>query len=188
MIRSMTFAALAMAIATNARAQDASNVPLGDEYFAMKAYSEGLAEVAKSQLAAERATEPGVKAFAEKMVKDHTECNQKIAQLASSKGIPLPRAIDAVHSAAINRLAKLSGSDFDKAYLMAQIGAHKDAIHLFGHEAHKGEDAELKALASKTVPDLWAHAKMAFDLAGEKREYEKFHKIMEYAKQVMAEK
>ena len=58
---------------------------------------------------------------------------------------------------------------------MAQIGAHKDAIHLFGHESHKGEDAELKGLASKTLPDLWTHAKMAFDLAGEKREYEKFH-------------
>jgi putative membrane protein len=46
-------------------------VPLGDEVFAMKAYCEGMAEVVKSKLACEKATQPAVKAFAQQMVKDH---------------------------------------------------------------------------------------------------------------------
>ena len=187
MIRTLTFAALA-ALATNANAQDSSPVPPGDEYFAMRAYSEGTAEVAKSRLAVGRATQPGVKAFAEQMVKDHTECNDKIAEAARKKGIALPSAADPVHAACTARLAKLSGSDFDKAYLMAQIGAHKDALHLFGHEAYKGEDSELKELARKTLPTLQEHTKAAFELAGEKREYEKFRKVEQYAKEVVAEK
>ena len=145
MMRALTLAALA-ALTTQARAQDSTAVPLGDEYFAMKAYAEGLAEIAKSQLAYQKASDSGVKAFAEKMVKDHTECNEKIAELARKKGIALPTAIDAVHTTAIARLGRMSGSDFDKAYMMAQIGAHKDALHLFEHESHKGEDPELKAL------------------------------------------
>jgi putative membrane protein len=182
-IRTLALAAI-VALATNAHAQVLTSVPLGDEYFAMKAYADGLAEVVKSQLALERATQPGIKAFAERMVKDHTQCNNKIAEMARKKGI----AFDAVHTAVINRLAKMSGSDFDKAYLMAQIGAHKDALHLFDHEVWKGEDADLKELALKALPTLQDHAKSAFELAGEKQEYQKFCKIQEYAKQVMAEK
>jgi putative membrane protein len=187
MIRMLTLAGL-LVLATNARAQDSSSVPLGDEVFAMKAYSEGMAEIAKSRLACERATQPGVKEFAERMVKNHTGCNNKIAETARQKGITLPTTMDAVHTIAIARLGKLSGSDFDKTYLRAQMCAHKDALHLFGHESHKGEDADLKELAAKALPTLQDHAKMAFELAGEKAEYQKLCKIEEYAKQVMAEK
>jgi putative membrane protein len=187
MIRTLTLAVV-VALATNVRAQETPSVPLGDEVFAMKAYSEGIAEIAKSRLACERATQPGVKEFAERMVRDHTECNNKVAETARKKGIALPTAIDAVHTIAIARLGKLSGSDFDKTYLMAQMCAHKDALHLFSHESHKGEDADLKELAAKALPTLQDHAKMAFELAGEKAEYQKFCKIQEYAKQVMAEK
>jgi putative membrane protein len=186
-IRTLTLAAVA-ALATSAYAQDSSSVPLGDEYFAMKAYSEGMAEVVKSQLAIERATQPAIKAFAERMVKDHTKCNNEIVELARKKGIALPATVDPIHTAVINRMARMSGSDFDKAYLKAQMCAHMDALHLFGHESRKGEDTELKQLAHKAMATLQDHAKEAFELAGEKQEYQKFYKIHEYAKQVMEEK
>jgi len=187
MIRTLSLAVLAL-VAANARAQDSSTVPLGDEYFAMKAYASGMVEIAKSRVAMERATQPAIKAFAEQMIKDHTECNNKIVALAAKKGIALPNAIDAVHAVAINRLARMTGSDFDKTFMMAQMCAHKEALHLFEHESCKGEDSELKELATKAIPTLQQHTKMAFELAGEKAEYQKFCKIQEYAKQVMNEK
>ena len=185
MIRTLTLAALAAGLATNAIAQDSRSLTLADEYFVMRAYSDGVAEVAKSKLAVEQAGDPAVKAFAEKMVKHHGECNAKLADLAARKAITLPKGLDPVHAVAIGRMAKLTGSDFDKVYLMAQIGAHEDAIQLFGRESFKGKDDEVKELAHEAMPKLWAHAKMAFELAGEKAEYEKFHKIHEYAKEVM---
>lgn len=187
MMRALSFTAL-VAFAPMARADEPCSCSLGDEYFAMRAYADGMAEVAKSKLAREKAADAGVKAFAEKMVEDHTECNEKIAELAKKKGITLPTAIDPIHATAIGRLAKLSGSDFDKAYMMAQIGAHKSALLLFGHEERQGEDPELKELAHKALPHLEHHAKAAFEVAGEKQEGEKFCKIHEYAKQVMNEK
>lgn len=187
MIRTLTAVALFAAVAAApARAQD--TVPLEDEYFAMKAYAEGLAEIAKSKLATTKATDPAVRQFAEKLVKDHTECNRKIYDLAAKKRIPLPTAIDAVHSTALRRMETLSASDFDKAFLKAQICAHKEALHLFEHQSHKGEDADLKALAHETIPTLQDHTKSAFDLAGEQKEYAKYCKVQDYAKQVWAEK
>jgi putative membrane protein len=192
MTRTLTLAAIAL-LGTNAYAQAPAaarvpSVPLEDEFFVMKAYAEGIAEVAKSRLAMERATEPAVRQFAEKMVRDHTECDNKIVELCRRKGIALPAAIDAVHTAAINRLAMMSGSDFDKTYIKAQACAHKAALFFFEHEACKGEDQEIKDFAAKEIPTLQEHAKQAFELAGEKEEYKKFCKIQDYAKQVMNEK
>jgi putative membrane protein len=188
-MRIFTLAAVvALATVTTASGQVTSSVPLGDEYFAMRAYSDGLAEISVSQLAVSRATQPNVREFAERMVRDHTKCNNDIVELARQKGIALPVVLDAVHSAAINRLAAISGSDFDRAYLKAQMCAHMGALHLFGHEARKGEDQQLKAFADKHLATLQDHAKSSFELAGEKQEYQKLCKIHDYAKQVMAEK
>jgi putative membrane protein len=186
MIRILALGLVAV-LATNAYAQE-SSVPLGDEVFAMKAYCEGMAEVAKSKLACEKATQPAVKAFAEQMVKDHTECNNKIAEAAQKKGITLPTTLSPIHTIAIAKMAKMSGSDFDKTYLMAQKCAHVEAIQLFEHESCKGEDSELKAMATQTIPKLHEHAKEAFELAGDKAEFQKLCKIEEFAKQVMADK
>ena len=100
----------------------------------------------------------------------------------------MPATLDAVSNAAINRLATISGSDFDRAYLKAQMCAHEGALHLFGHEVRKGEDQQLKAFADKQMATLQDHAKSSFELAGEKQEYQKLCKIQDFAKQVMAEK
>ncbi len=186
-IRTLTLAAIALA-ATSSFAQETTTEPLGDEVFAMKAYSNGMAEIVKSKLALERATQPAIKAFAERMIKDHTEANNKIAEVARMKSIPLPTTLDPIHTFAIDRMGRMTGSDFDKTYMKAQVCAHKEAIHLFEHESCKGEDSELKQLAAKTIPTLEEHARMAFELAGEKSEYKKFAKIQDYAKGVMAEK
>jgi putative membrane protein len=183
MIRTLSFVAIA-ALATSASAQVVIQVPPGDEYFAMRAYAAGLAEVAKSQLAYERATQKDIKDFAEKMIRDHTDCNNKIVEVARRKGMALPATIDAVQSAMIARLSRMAGSDFDKTYMMAQACAHEAAIRLFERESCKGEDSDLKELATKAIPTLEDHAKRAFELAGDKAEYQKFCKVLDYAKQL----
>jgi hypothetical protein len=43
-------------------------------------------------------------------------------------------------------------------------------------------------MATKAIPTLQDHARMAFELAGDMAKYHKLCKIQEYAKQVMAEK
>jgi len=194
MKRTITFAAIALVAtnaygqATTAVVQNSTMVSPGDEYFAMRAYAEGIAEVALNQLAAQRASNPDIRRHAEQMVRDHIECDNKIVEMARRKGIALPAGIDAVSNAALNRLATLSGSDFDRAYLKALICSHKAALHLFHHQSAKGEDVDLKDFADKSLPMLQSHTEMAYDLAGERAEYKKLCKIQEYAKQVMAEK
>jgi putative membrane protein len=44
------------------------------------------------------------------------------------------------------------------------VSAHKDAVSLFERYGKGGDNPDLKAWASKTLPDLQGHLKMAQDL------------------------
>ena len=45
-----------------------------------------------------------------------------------------------------------------------QVSAHKEAVSLFERYAKDGDNPELKSFASKTLPHLQEHLKMAQDL------------------------
>ena len=51
------------------------------------------------------------------MVDDHTKANDQLKQVASQKGVTLPSQPDAKDKAEKARLEKMSGAQFDKAYM-----------------------------------------------------------------------
>ena len=85
--------------------------------------------------------------------------------LASQKSVTLPTELDAKHKAMHDKLSKLSGAGFDKAYMSHMVTAHKEAVALFEREAKNGTDAEAKSFAEKTLPTLREHLKMAQDVS-----------------------
>jgi putative membrane protein len=132
-----------------------------DESFVKNEASGGMAEVELGKLAAEKATNPDVKAFAERMVSDHGKANGELTQLATSKNITLPTAPDAKEKATHDRLAKLSGPAFDRAYMNMMLADHKKAVAAFKRESANGKDPDVKAFAAKTLPTLQEHLTMA---------------------------
>src|SRR5882757_61262 len=58
-----------------------------DQHFMKEAAEGGMAEVALGQLAADKASSPEVKEFAQRMVKDHSEANDQLKQIATQKGV-----------------------------------------------------------------------------------------------------
>jgi putative membrane protein len=129
----------------------------GDQPFVTAAASDGMAEVELGKLAGEKATNASVKAFAQRMVTDHSKAGDELKSLASSKQITLPAAIDAKHKAAHDRLAKLAGSEFDRAYVREMVAGHKKAVSAFTTESMSGKDSDIKAWAGKTLPTLREH-------------------------------
>jgi putative membrane protein len=57
----------------------------------------GMTEVEAGQLALRKAQQSDVKAFAERMVKDHSKANEELKQIAAAKGVTLPRQLDRKH-------------------------------------------------------------------------------------------
>jgi putative membrane protein len=150
--------------APGTRAADAgakSTLTAADRQFVMEAAMGGMAEVQAGQLAAQKAQNPQVRAFAQKMVDDHTKANGELMRLASARSITPPSELDRSHRSALDKLQKASGPDFDKAYMKQQVSDHEKTVSLFEKQAKRGSDPELKAWAAKMLPDLQSHLKMA---------------------------
>lgn len=136
-----------------------------DRKFMQMAAAGGMSEVAMARVALERSSSDAVKQFAQKMIDDHTANNQELMQLATAKGVTLPAGPDAKHRAMMDKMSKMSGAEFDHAYIMnAGVKDHEKMLKLLQDEARKGRDADVKAFAAKTIPAVEMHLKMARDM------------------------
>ena len=59
------------------------------------------------------------------------------------------------------RLQKLSGAQFDRAYMDDMVADHKEDVAEFEKQAKSGSDAAIKGFASKTLPTLQEHLLLA---------------------------
>jgi putative membrane protein len=158
---------LGLAAAPAFAGQTASKAPRSsgsaDVDFLVDAAKGGLAEVELGQLAADKAASDEVKKFGQRMVSDHSKANDELKSLAQSKSIKLPTEVDAKDKATHDRLAKLSGAAFDRAYMQHMLADHRKDVNAFKKESTSGKDSEVKAWASKTLPTLEEHLKLAQD-------------------------
>ena len=139
----------------------AADVSKADKLFVVQAAQGGLAEVQLAQLAQQKSQSDTVKKFAQNMIDDHTPNNEKLTQLATTKGLNPPTNPSAAQQKMMASLQGLDGSKFDHAYLTGQVKAHNAMLKLFEREATNGHDADLKSFAETTVPTIQKHITMA---------------------------
>jgi putative membrane protein len=132
-----------------------------DTTFAMKAAQGGMAEVKLGQLAVDKGSNPDVKEFGQRMINDHTKANDQLKSICSSENMTLPADLNAKDQAEFDRLSKLSGPSFDKAYMKGMVKDHEADVKEFQKEANSGKDPQLKQFASTTLPTLQSHLQMA---------------------------
>lgn len=137
-----------------------------DEAFVSQAAQNGYAEIETGKMAMEKASNPKVKEFAKHMIDDHTQANEELKTLASSKGVEVPDDPSLLQRGkAMVMLKTAEGATFDRRYAESMgVQAHEDNIELFEKAAGSAEDAEVKAYAQKLLPKLQEHLKMAQEL------------------------
>lgn len=132
-------------------------VDKSDAEFATKAAAGGMAEVQIAKLALDKTTNSSIKQFAKMMVDDHSKADDELMNIAKTKNITLPTALDADHQKKYDELNGKTGADFDKDYVSTMIDGHQSALSLMQSEAKDGKDADLKAFAAKTAPVVQMH-------------------------------
>jgi putative membrane protein len=141
-----------------------SRPAVGDAHFAKEAARGGIAEVKLGQLAEEKGSNDTVKSFGKRMVDDHSKAGDKLKEVASRESITLPTDISAKDQATYDRLAKLNGTAFDRAYARDMVKDHETDVAAFQKEANAGKDDSLKSFASETLPTLQDHLKQAKEM------------------------
>jgi putative membrane protein len=155
---------LATAGAQDKASSAAATLAAGDKAFVKEAAIGGMAEVDLGTLAKEKASSPDVKQFGDRMVTDHSKANDELKQWAQQKNVTLPAELDAKHKATHERLAKLSGAAFDKAYMADMVEDHVKDVAAFKKASTAAKDPDLKAFVTKTLPTLEDHLKQARDV------------------------
>jgi putative membrane protein len=141
--------------------KSSSKLSSDDSNFVKDAAQGGMMEVELGKLAQDKAASAKVKEFGKRMEQDHSKANDELKKLASDKGVQLSTSLDSKHKSKVDKLAKMSGADFDKQYMSGMVSDHKDDIKKFQKEADKGKDADLKQFASQKLPTLKEHLQLA---------------------------
>jgi len=155
-------ALLALSIPALASAADAP-----DEQFFYDAAESGAAELKDANLAVHKSQDRAVKQFAEHMIQEHTEANDKLRTLAVEGKVDLPSHPSIKQSAEHAKLNVLNGPTFDKQFVEGQIRAHRNAIELFQDEAANGTNPKARDFARDSLPMLQSHLKEARKLAAQ---------------------
>lgn len=122
------------------------------------------AEVQIGQLALERGQHPDIKRFAEMLVNDHQDNRQEVQQLAGSQDVELPSGLDQKHQQMLDRLSRLEGAAFDRAFIGDMVKGHQEAVNKFEEEVRTGQDPQVKSYAANTLPVLRHHLQFAKDI------------------------
>jgi putative membrane protein len=135
-----------------------------DKKFLATAAQSDRNEIALSEVAEQKATDPAVKAFAKKMVTEHKAMSESMKPFAEKWGINPPVDVDSDHKKELDKLNGLSGKDFDKEYMDQIVSDHAKALDAFTSEAKDTKDAKFRAAVLKGKTRVAAHKNMAYDL------------------------
>ncbi len=122
-------------------------------------------EIAAGKLASTKATNPSVKAFAKKMVSDHSTMLGQTLALAKKDNIAYATAsnddIGDLRSDSQDALQDLTGKqagrDWDEDYVDKQVDAHQKVIDHVNDFAQNAKDPQLVTMLKQALPKLRGH-------------------------------
>lgn len=123
-----------------------------DTDFVTYAYQVGTFDQESAKLAASNGASAPVLAYAQDLVAKANALTPGLQKAIDDNGITPPNRLSTALSARLSHLATLNGSAFDAQYLRDQIYSHEGSLPVFQREAAESKDADMKALAERTVP------------------------------------
>ncbi len=135
-----------------------------DKQFAEAALDADLMELKLSEMAVNKGFSPEVKELAQHMIEDHKKADALLKEMAVAKSIPMSTKLDDAQQKEYDKLSDKAGEDFDKSYTDYMVSHHKKTIDLYEKETKKGENTELRAFATNTLPTLNHHRNLSQDL------------------------
>lgn len=125
----------------------------------------GRTEIKLANLAERISLNPRIIGFSKMMVSDHTKGINDLKNLRKKELINPDDVLSPEHKKLIDSISKLSGADFDKAYMHQMVIDHEKTIDLFKEEISERE-ASVQTFARKTLPIIEKHLDSAKAIDG----------------------
>lgn len=128
-------------------------------------------EIDAAKMAVDKAESPRVKAYAKKILADHTAADKQLMahverlkiERSQVETAATPGADPAKEHAA--KLEAAGGAAFDREYVNMMMAEHDKAIEMVKSAKETVTDKKLKSMLTSLLPKLERHKKMAQDLA-----------------------
>lgn len=165
-------AGMAFAQTTPQSAPPSAPVPAGgsagklsaaDQQFVDSAAIGGLYEVEAGRIA-EKSSNPQVKQFGARMVRDHSAADAKLKKIVTAEGGTAPQQLDQAHQQDLDHLRSLHGNEFAQTYMQEMVKDHDTDAQDFGKAAQSLDNPQLKTFAEQTLKIVEAHDKMAHQI------------------------
>ena len=156
-----------LTIALMAPAMASAAAELNDAQIAAIVVAANQIDIDAGKLAESKSPNPEVKAFAHRLIGEHTDVNKQARDLATKLKITpeestISRALKSDAKRNTERLKKLSGKDFDKLYVADEVAFHQQVLNAMDNKLlPNAQNEELKALLVKVRPALVAHQEHA---------------------------
>ena len=145
----------------------AARAEVSDADFVAHAASDGMLEVQLGRHAAQNATDPAVRQFGERMVRDHQQANDRLRSVATQAGMTVPSTLQPEHQRKLEKLTAFSGAELDRHYIDEMVKAHEKDVNAFREQAEG--DSEIDRWAAATLPTLEEHLALAREVQAQTR-------------------
>jgi putative membrane protein len=125
--------------------------------FLLDALRASLTEARMGKLAAQQSYDEKVRDYGKKLEADHAAHAAELKRLLEPLHVTIPTEPSAEGLSQLAALTRLSGKEFDSAFVQAAIWMHNDAIEQYGAQTHANPDRALHEFAEKSLPMLREH-------------------------------
>jgi putative membrane protein len=167
LLRSMAVAAGGLVIALAAgsvrplQAQAKPGDVKADSKFIHEISSDNLMDIRLGQIAENKASNSEVKDFGKRMVTDHTKLEDDWTSMAAKNGLKFTPGLGRRHKAKVDQLEKLSGKEFDRAYMTSMVRNHQEDVDYLQNESKSARSAPVRDLVGSILPTFEQHLTLA---------------------------
>lgn len=130
---------------------------LGAAGFIQQAAASNEFEIRSAELALRRSQDPQVTEFAQTMLDDHRRAQEQLQSAADADSVAIVLELSMEQKQTLMALEQAEESQFNSAYMSAQMKAHDEAIRLLGAYADHGPAGSLKTYAVAHYPLVRTH-------------------------------
>ena len=172
------------------RGMDHKGMAMTDDKVLRHLHHANMEEIKAGQMAQSKASSSGVKDYARTLVQDHQKADKQVLAMADKMHVDMKKNMEMgdmdhskmdhskmdhsqmsgmdqdkmkQHQAKMDEMQKLSGKEFDRAFLSMMVDGHDHVIQMV-NTAQSNAKGDLKAMLDHMLPTLERHKQMAQDL------------------------